>query len=87
MAIEDSEFKNYWSLSFIEPTKKGLNLMTVIDDEKSTILPNYFQRSFISVNNAGDSVFAYKTNDAQLINYYEKALRKGNVLELIRTKK
>jgi hypothetical protein len=86
MAIQNSEFPNYWELNFIEPTKKGIKLFYVIDDEKSSVLPNYFDRIFVALNNAGDSIFAYKTNDAQLINYYEKVLRKKEALELIRIK-
>jgi hypothetical protein len=87
MAFQNSEFKTYWELSFIESTKKGFKLSYVIDDDKSSVLPNYFERKFVAVNNAGDSIFAYKTNDTQLINYYEKVLRKQDALELIRLKK
>lgn len=87
LATENSEYKNYWELAFIEPTKRGVKVMYIIDDEKSTVLPNYFKRNFIAVNNAGDSVFAYKTNDSLLVSYYEKVLRKKEALELIRIKK
>jgi hypothetical protein len=84
LANQNSEYKKYWELVFIEPTKQGIKLMYVVDDEKSTVLPGYFARNFVAVNNAGDSIFAYKTNDSLLVQYYEKVLRKKDALELIR---
>lgn len=87
LATENSEYKNYWELAFIEPTKRGFKVMYIVDDEKSTVLPTYFTRKFIAVNNASDSIFAHKTNDSLLIQYYEKVLRKKETLELIRIKK
>lgn len=87
LATENSEYKNYWELAFIEPTKRGFKVMYIVDDEKSTVLPTYFMQHFIAKNNAGDSIFAYKTNDSLLIQYYEKVLRKKEALELIRIKK
>jgi hypothetical protein len=87
IALQDDDFLKYWSLSFIEPTKKGLNIYYVLEDEKNPILPKYFSRSFVAVNNSGDSVFAYKTNDIQLGNYFEKVLRKKDALVLMRIQK
>jgi hypothetical protein len=87
MATQNSEYKNYWELAFIEPTKRGLKVMYIVDDEKSTVLPTYFNKHFVGVNNAGDSIFAYKNNDSLLISYYEKVLRKKDALELVRIKK
>ena len=87
LATHSSEYQNYWEFSFIEETKRGLKIRSVLDEDKSTVLPKYFMRAFITVNNAGDSVFAYKTNDEQLVKYYEKVMRKKEALELVRIKK
>jgi hypothetical protein len=87
IALQDEDYKKYWNLSFIEPTKRGVNIYFIFEDEKNDVLPKYFQRSFVALNNAGDSVFAYKSNDSLLVNFYEKALRKKDALELVRIKK
>ncbi len=87
LAVQDEEYKSFWNFTFVEQTKRGAKFYSVIEDDKSSVLPKYFKRSFVAVNNAGDSVFAYKTNDVQLGNYFEKVLRKKEALELVRIKK
>lgn len=79
----DAEYKSYWNYTLIEPTKKGIRFFSFVE-EKNNKLPKYFKRTFVTVNNAGDSVFAYKNNDVQLVKYIEKVLRKGEALELMR---
>lgn len=87
LAVQDEDYKAYWNLTFVEQTKRGAKFYSVLEDEKNTVLPKYFKRTFVAVNNAGDSVFAYKTSDIQLGNYFEKVLRKKEALELVRIKK
>jgi ABC-type antimicrobial peptide transport system permease subunit len=86
LTTHDEDYKQYWNYTLVEPTKKGAKFYVMIE-ERNTKLPKYFKRTFISVNNAGDSVFAYKNNDAQLVKYIEKVVRKGDALELVRIQK
>ena len=87
LANHHDEYKSYWTYMFIEPSKKGLKCYAVIDDDKVKTLPKYFKMQFVQVNNAGDSVFVYDTNETQLATYFEKVLRKKDALELVRIKK
>lgn len=83
IATQNEEFKNYWNFVFIEPTKRGLKIAGMMEN---TEIAKYMKRSFIKLNNAGDSVFVYKPTDAQLTTYYEKLMRKNSALEVFRIK-
>lgn len=82
IASRDKEYQSYWNFVFVEPTKRGLKMIWVVDDGGLT---KFMKRTFVSLNNAGDSVFVYKPTDNQLVTYYEKQLRK-DALEVFRIK-
>ncbi len=86
-ANHHDEYQSYWNYTFVEPTKKGLKLYTILEDDKTKTLPKYFGRQFVQLNNSGDSVFVYKATESQLVAYFEKVLKKKDALELVRIKK
>ncbi|MES2560127.1 MAG: hypothetical protein V4590_10325 [Bacteroidota bacterium] len=84
VATQSDEYKKYWNFVFIEQTKKGLKIMGMMENPE---LPKNLKRSFVALNNAGDSIFVYKPTDVQLTAYYEKLVRKNAALEVFRLKK
>lgn len=82
----NEEYPKLWNYSYIESTKKGIRIYHLLEDKNSK-LPKYFKRTFVTINNASDSVFAYQNNDVQLVKYLEKVVRKGDGLELMRIQK
>lgn len=83
IATQNEEYLNYWNFVLIEPTKRGLKIVGLMDNAELT---KHMKRSFVAMNNGGDSVFVYKPTDAQLTTYYEKLMRKNAALEVFRLK-
>lgn len=86
LTSRDNEYPQYWNYTLIEATRRGARFYAFIE-EKNTVLPKYFKRTFVAITNAGDSVFAYQHNDTKLVTYIEKVLRKKEALELVRIQK
>lgn len=86
LAQRDEEYPTYWKYSFLVPTKKGAKVYPVIAGNGTPVLNSYFKREQIAVKDK-DTTFVYKTNDDQLVKYYEKVLKKDEALEVIRIKK
>jgi hypothetical protein len=87
LAQRDEEYPAYWKYSFLVPTKRGAKIHPVITGNGNTTLHKYFKRELLKVKDNTDSTFVYKTNDDQLVKYYERVLKKDEALEVIRLKK
>jgi hypothetical protein len=82
IASRDKDYQQYWNFVVMEPTKRGIKMVWANDN---AAMMKYMKRTFLTINNAGDSVFVFKPTDDQLVNYYEKQLRK-EALEVFRIK-
>ena len=87
LAQRDEEYPTYWRYAFLVPTKKGTKVYAVMSGQGNSTLNSYFKRELLNVKDSTDSTFVYKTNDDQLVKYYERVLKKGEALEVIRINK
>lgn len=87
MAQHDDEYPAYWKYSFMVPTKNGVRVYPVLAGKGHEVINRYFKKELLTVKGTNDSIFTYKTNDEQLVKYFEKVLKKGEALEVIRIKK
>jgi hypothetical protein len=72
---KDRDFEQYWNCMVFESDKKSLLIYPVIDEFKKSILPNYFNKTFMEFTDAKDSIFHYKMDEKAFIEYFKKELK------------